>query len=184
LVALEGGKVVVLEEAVGKATSTWHRIVQDPTKDVLLVATKGEKSCPNNSECGVLRAYLGGVARRFHELKINSVIVATLDAQKVPIPQTAHLSLQSLPAIYLIPAKNKLPPYVMFTGKLKPRYLMHFVEKHASIKFQLPDLPHLTAAQQVDFHKQLAEQNKKQEPATESERAAKSETRKGETKEL
>ena len=57
-------------------------------------------------------------------------------------------------------ANNKQPPYIPFAGTLKPRYLMLFVEKHASNRFKLPPLPHLDAPQQVQFHEQMEKQEK------------------------
>lgn len=164
---VKAGEVVEIGATIeAPAAHQWHNVVNDPTKDVLLIAHKNNPGdCPANSECSVLGAYMKGVAKRFHALGIDTVRVASINAQKEALPQAAHLSLSSLPAIFLIPADKKQPPYIPFAGKLKPRYLMLFVEKHASIRFKLPPLPHLDKQQQQQFHSQMEKQEKSGEKA-------------------
>lgn len=50
-----------------------------------------------------------------------------------------------MPAIHLFPAFHKHPPYVNYTGKAKVLPIMYFIEKYADVKFELPEMPHLSA---------------------------------------
>jgi len=149
----------VIEPEKGGAMNTWQRVVEDQTKDVLLFLSKKDEDCSTGSACDTIQKYVEATARRFDALGIPSVVVASLHPESVAIPTT--LTYKALPAIFFFPAYNKKPPHVQFTGKLKPRFLMLFVEQHASIRFNLPELPHLTEEQKVDFHKQMNERSNK-----------------------
>ena len=102
-----GGVAEIGSAGQGQASQDWHRVVNDPLKDVLLIAHRNDpKDCQANTACALLTAYVKGVAKRFHALGITTVQVASINAQKVALPHSAHLSLASLPGIFLIPVSH------------------------------------------------------------------------------
>jgi Thioredoxin-like domain/Thioredoxin len=105
--------------------------------DVLLILYD-----PNDQNSTLIAPYYNKVAKRYKELKINSVKVYRID--RTLHPTEAIIGHYNLPAILFLPAFHKNRPYVQYTGEAKTVPLMFFVQKYADIKFELPELPHLT----------------------------------------
>jgi hypothetical protein len=48
------------------------------------------------------------------------------------------------------------PPFVLFDGKVSPKNLMFFVQRHATHRFDLPPNPHLSRKQHAMWKEQVA----------------------------
>eukprot|EP00658_Telonema_sp_P-2_P075016 TRINITY_DN6437_c0_g1_i2.p1 TRINITY_DN6437_c0_g1~~TRINITY_DN6437_c0_g1_i2.p1 ORF type:complete len:362 (+),score=95.22 TRINITY_DN6437_c0_g1_i2:131-1216(+) len=132
--------------------SMWNRVIEDPTKDVLLLVYRS-RGCPN---CDTFERYYSAVARRFRELEIGTVVTAQVDLESDTVPQVGRLAHNALPALYMFSAEDKLLPKE-YAGKGKPRPIMLWVQQNADVKFDLPPLPHLTPEQRVEYHRQVGE---------------------------
>jgi hypothetical protein len=74
-----------------------------------------------------------------------------------PPPQMNLLGHGNLPLLVMLPAFNKQEPWSFFSGIGKPQEIMKWVQKHACIPFELPNLPHLTEEQRVLYKEQIRE---------------------------
>mmetsp|Transcript_14439 Transcript_14439/g.14484 ORF Transcript_14439/g.14484 Transcript_14439/m.14484 type:complete len:349 (+) Transcript_14439:603-1649(+) len=119
--------------------------------DVLLLLY----SSYQNEDSLNLAPYFNKVAKRFKELNYPHVKVYRMDTAT----QTVHknVKIDHVPVIYLFPAYHKNPPYVQYTNEAKVPPMMFFVEKYADIKFQLPELPHLSPDQIGPYWEQKAQ---------------------------
>ena len=110
------------------------------------------------------------VARRFKELKIYSLKVYRIDARVEPV-QT-KFGTYALPSILFLPAFHKKKPFLQFTGEGRTVQLMFFAQKYADIKFELPELPHLTPEQVPAYWEQVKEldEEKRKKAAAANER--------------
>lgn len=95
------------------------------------------------------------VALRFSELRINTLKVYRIDANLEPIQ--AKIGNSPLPTIFFFPAFHKIAPFIQFSGELKAVKLMFFAQKYADIKFELPELPHLSPDQVPAYWEQVNE---------------------------
>mmetsp|Transcript_16906 Transcript_16906/g.30271 ORF Transcript_16906/g.30271 Transcript_16906/m.30271 type:complete len:534 (+) Transcript_16906:14256-15857(+) len=98
--------------------------------------------------------YFNKLALRFAELEFPNVQVYRFDIAVQSVPR--HIRSETFPAVYLFPAFHKKPPYPVYSGPGKTLPLMFFVANHADIEIELPDLPHLSPDQVVEYYKQKA----------------------------
>lgn len=54
------------------------------------------------------------------------------------------ITMDRLPIIHFFPAFHKNPPFRTYDGAWDTLSLMLFVEKYSDVKFELPQLPHLS----------------------------------------
>jgi hypothetical protein len=97
------------------------------------------------------------MAQRFTDLKITSLVVARMDVTDDAPPPKLNLLQHPLPLLVLLPADDKFPPWNFFSGVGKVQTMMKWVEKHASIPFTLPNLPHLKESDRVLYKTQVRE---------------------------
>jgi hypothetical protein len=71
----------------------------------------------------------------------------------------------------MMPAGNKNPPWVFYSGVGKMQMMMKWVQENAAVHFDLPHLPHLSPSE-VDLYKQ---QVKEREESLAKQRAAEGE---------
>eukprot|EP00386_Alphamonas_edax_P012965 GDKI01040211.1.p1 GENE.GDKI01040211.1~~GDKI01040211.1.p1 ORF type:complete len:309 (-),score=74.63 GDKI01040211.1:316-1242(-) len=158
---------------------TFESVVMDESKDVLVYfySSAGETHVPTarieNGEsqwvytcelCLKGAIFFNRCAERFSELGISSVVIAKMDINKHQPP--INMQINELPKILFFPAFDKSPPHRQFTGHLKVPNIMQFVETHASIKFTLPELPHLDEIEKKAYweqKKQMDENRRKME---------------------
>ena len=74
------------------------------------------------------------------DLGIKSVVIARMDVSDENPPVEGLVS--DLPTLVLMPAYDKVPPFQFYSGLAKVLPIMTWVQEHASIGFDLPDLPH------------------------------------------
>lgn len=126
-----------------------EKVLSEGTDVMLLIYdSRDEKSL------GIAPNY-NKVALRYSELKIESIKIYRSDIASDPV-QT-KLGTYIWPAIVFLPAFHKVKPYVQYTGEAKAVQLMFFAEKYADIKFELPELPHLSPDQIPAYWDQVAE---------------------------
>jgi hypothetical protein len=99
----------------------------------------------NNEESYTIAPYFNKMAKRFKELEFPNVRLYMIDVARESVPK--GIKMDKLPGIFLFPAFHKTPPYIQFTGEGKVLPMMFFIEKYADIKFELPELPHLSPDQ-------------------------------------
>ena len=94
------------------------------------------------------------MARRFKELAIPSLVIARMDvSSETPPPELNMLNSQAaLPVVILVPADAKQPPWNFYGGVGKMQSMMKWIQQHASIRFELPNLPHLSETER-DMYK-------------------------------
>ena len=99
--------------------------------------------------------YFNKMALRFRELKIDTLKIYRIDANLDPV-QAKIGNLRS-PTILLYPAYHKKNPFIQYSGEGRVVQLMFFAQKYADIKFELPELPHLSPDQVPAYWEQVAE---------------------------
>jgi hypothetical protein len=63
----------------------------------------------------------------------------------------------NLPTLVLLPAHDKEPPFLHYSGLAKVLPLMQWVQEHASVHFALPNLPHLHESERDLYKSQVTE---------------------------
>lgn len=87
-----------------------------------------------------------------------SVVVARMDVTDESPPPRLHFALASLPALVLLPAHDKQPPYRYFSGVAKVGELLKWVEAEATARpLALPPLAHLREGDVSEYKRQVAE---------------------------
>ncbi|OMJ95175.1 hypothetical protein SteCoe_1551 [Stentor coeruleus] len=126
-----------------------EKVLSEGTDVMLLIYdSRDEKSL------GIAPNY-NKVALRYSELNIPSIKIYRSDIVSDPV-QT-KLGTYIWPAIIFLPAFHKVKPYVQYTGEAKAVQLMFFAQKYADIKFELPELPHLSPDQIQAYWQQVNE---------------------------
>lgn len=100
----------------------------------------------------VMAPYFNKLALRFAELEFPNIRVYRYDVAVQPAPR--HIKAESFPAVYLFPAFHKRPPYPAYSGPAKVLPMMFFIADHADIETELPELPHLSPDQVVEYYRQ------------------------------
>jgi protein disulfide-isomerase A1 len=131
---------------------SFEEVVMDDTKDVLVMfhAT----SCES---CSHFSVYYKRMAQRFSDLQIESLVVARMDVSHEAPPGDLNLLVSALPLVVLIPANDKAPPWLYYSGVSKVQTMMRWVEEYASVPFTLPNLPHLSDSDVVLYKEQVRE---------------------------
>ena len=75
-------------------------------------------------------------------------------------PLDGAVSAAELPTLLLLPAHDKRPPYKFYSGVAKVQPMMRWVGEAADVKFELPDLCHLSEADRVLYKEQVAERER------------------------
>jgi hypothetical protein len=131
----------------------FNDVVLEDGVDVLLLLHA--RAC---EPCAHFAVYFKRVAERFHDLSIPSLRMARMDVtHATPPPRMNLLGHGNLPLLVMLPAFNKQEPWIFFSGVGKPQEIMKWVQKHAYIPFELPNLPHLTEEQRVLYKEQIRE---------------------------
>jgi hypothetical protein len=95
------------------------------------------------------------MAQRFSELGIKSLIVGRMDVtDETPPPELGFLA-HPLPLMVLVPSDDKSAPWKFYSGVGKVQPMMKWVQSHAGIPFDLPNLPHLSEADRVAYKEQV-----------------------------
>ena len=110
------------------------------------------------------------MAHRFKELKISSLVISRMDVTDESPPANLNLLVGELPILVLLPAVGgelSKPLPIFYSGVGKVQSMMKWVQKFASISFELPNLPHLNEEQVKMYKTQVRER----EEALEKKRA-------------
>ncbi len=97
------------------------------------------------------------MADRFQNLSIPSLVIARMDVTDAAPPAHLNLLVGPLPILVLLPALEKRPPWQFYSGVGKIQEIMKWVHRHASIPFDLPDLPHLKESDRILYKKQVSQ---------------------------
>ncbi len=97
------------------------------------------------------------MADRFKELNIPSVVIARIDVDADTPPAHMNMINGPLPLVLIVPAHAKYPPWNYFSGVGKVQPLMKWIHEHASIPFELENLPHLSAKDKIAYKEQVRE---------------------------
>ena len=97
------------------------------------------------------------MAGRFKELNIPSLVIARMDvSDESPPPEYSLMpSHVALPIVIFMPADAKHPPWNYYTGVGKMKSMMMWIQEHASIPFELPNLAHLKESDRDLYKKQV-----------------------------
>lgn len=133
-------------------------VVMDETKDVLLMFHSA--SCES---CAHFSVYFKRMAQRFMDLEVSSLVVARMDVSNEAPPAHLNLLVSALPLLVLIPADDKMPPWLYYSGVSKVQTMMKWVQQYSSIPFELPNLPHLSASDVKLYKEQVREREEHME---------------------
>lgn len=131
---------------------TFEQVVLDEEKDVLVMfhATSCEP-------CSHFSVYYKRMAQRFIDLDIDSLVVARMDVSNESPPGALSLLVSDLPLVALLPAHDKSPPWLYYSGVSKVQTMMKWVQQFASLPFELPNLPHLSEQDVALYKEQVRE---------------------------
>jgi hypothetical protein len=139
------------EAAVVVTAETFHgQVILNEDRDVLLLLHA--KSC---EPCAHFTVYYKRMAARFVDLKIDSLVIARMDVTDESPPAHLNLMAGELPILVLFPAVGDeldRPLPIFYSGVGKIQQMMKWVQQHAAMPFELPNLPHLTN-EQVELYK-------------------------------
>lgn len=138
--------VVVLDAANFSATA------DRPDRDVLVMFH--QEGC---EPCANMAVYYKKLAERFRDMRVASLVVARFDATHEAPPLDGALTAAELPILLLLPAKDKRPPFKFYSGLAKVQPMMRWAADTADLKFDLPDLCHLSEEDRVLYKVQVAE---------------------------
>jgi thiol-disulfide isomerase/thioredoxin len=127
-------------------------ILQDDSKDIVLLLYA--KNC---EPCSHFNVYYKRMADRFRELEITSLLIARMDVGEETPPPHMNMINGQLPLVLMIPANMKYPPWTYFSGVGKVQPMMKWVHEHASIPFELENLPHLSDKDKKAYKEQVRE---------------------------
>ena len=75
-------------------------------------------------------------------------------------PDMDGVLVGDLPVLILLPAHDKNSPFRFYSGLGKVQPMMRWVHEHCDLKFDLPDLCHLSPAERVAYKEQVAERER------------------------
>ena len=127
-------------------------ILQDDSKDIVLLLHA--KNC---EPCTHFNVYFKRMAERFKELAIPSVLIAAMDVTEETPPAYLNMINGPLPLLIIIPANMKYPPWIYYSGVGKIQPMMKWIHEHASIPFELENLPHLSEKDKIAYKEQVRE---------------------------
>ena len=99
------------------------------------------------------------VCKRFNSLNYPALRVYAFDAATQRVHKTVKAS--KFPAVFVAPSNKKTERFKNFEGQLDTFNIMEFVEQTVTVKFELPDLHHLSPEEVEEYlkEKQRAEEN-------------------------
>ena len=109
----------------------------------------------NNEKSLSIASNFNKVGLRFKELGYPNMQIYRIDAEVEPVQ--VKIGTYVLPAVLFFPAFHKSKPYIQYTGDGKAVQLMFFAQKYADIKFELPELPHLSPDQVPAYWEQVSD---------------------------
>ena len=122
------------------------------------------------------------MAQRFQALDIPSLVIARMDVSDEAPPAELNLMIADLPIVVLLQAssnqegsdssRGKEGPFAFFSGVGKVQVMMKWVQEHAAIPFELPNLPHLDEKQVEMYKTQVREREEALEEKRLKEEAA------------
>ena len=130
-------------------------VADRPDRDVLVMFH--EEGC---APCAHMAVYYKKLAERFHDMAVESLVVARFDVTREAPPLDGAVSAAELPTLVLLPAHDKRPPYKFYSGVAKVQPMMRWVGEAADVKFDLPDLCHLSEADRILYKEQVAERER------------------------
>ena len=96
------------------------------------------------------------MAERFQNLSVSTLTIARMDITDQTPPAELNMLVGPLPLILLVPAAEKRPPWLFYSGVGKIQAMMKWVEAHASLPFALPELPHLKDSDKLLYKQQVS----------------------------
>lgn len=134
----------------------WTTVALDESKDVLMFVYRS--SSGGCLDCQHMTPYYKKVAARFHAMrnKGHHVVCAALDLDRHrPKEFTRHMSI---PALVLLPAYSKLPPFAHYSSVVKVFSIMEWVRINANRPFTWSeDLPQFDEEEKSMFKIQIKE---------------------------
>mmetsp|Transcript_26543 Transcript_26543/g.54349 ORF Transcript_26543/g.54349 Transcript_26543/m.54349 type:complete len:301 (-) Transcript_26543:195-1097(-) len=91
---------------------------------------------------------------------VPNLVIARMDVSDEAPPNHFNFNLKTLPALVILPAKDKGQPYRFFSGVAKVLEMMKWVASEASEPIQLPPLAHLRDGDHREYKRQVAEREK------------------------
>lgn len=162
-----GDGIVGDKAALRVNEKNFDEIVMNEEKDVvLLLHAKGCESCAH------FNVYFKRMSQRFKDLQINSLVLAQMDVTSEAPPAQYQMMVGNLPLLLMVPANAKHAPWSYFSGIGKVQSMMKWVQKHASIPFALPNLPHLNDEQVKAYKEQVREREERLEQKRNDEKKA------------
>jgi hypothetical protein len=156
--ALDDGVVLV-----STADGSFQSVAMDETKDVVLLLHTEDGSC---AACENMAPYYKRVALRMSALGIDSVVVARMDVSTAPPP--SNMEVSTLPAVVLLRAFKKEPPFLYYSGVAKVRPMMDWIQEHAGKPFEFGvELPQFDARDRELFKEQIVEREEARRAAAE-----------------
>ena len=142
-----------------KSRDDWVRVVLNETADAVVFVD--DAKCP---ACRGLTPYFRKAAARLRALpEANRVVCAVLDKSRVhPLPES--LAQVAAPAIVMVPAFAKSPPFRYFSAVAKVFPLMEWVRANAGVPFVWSeDLPQFDEEEKRLFKEQIRERELRRE---------------------
>eukprot|EP00927_Polykrikos_kofoidii_P009232 TRINITY_DN13832_c2_g1_i1.p1 TRINITY_DN13832_c2_g1~~TRINITY_DN13832_c2_g1_i1.p1 ORF type:complete len:836 (-),score=145.35 TRINITY_DN13832_c2_g1_i1:85-2493(-) len=148
---------------------SFAEVVLDSSRDVAVYFFASSGPAAEASKTGAI--FLNRCAERFEELSIRTAKVVRLDMARFSAP--TQIQISEIPSVVMFPAFSKDPPHQVFRGKFKVQHIMWWIQDRASLKFSLPELPHLDEIEAKAYWEQKAElpMERQERIARENERA-------------
>ena len=99
------------------------------------------------------------MASRFKELEVDQVEVGAFDVFTSGFPEGIEFT-RDVPQLMIFPAYSKRPPFKRYVGDANGHEIMQFVQKHADIKFALPEYPFFTPEELERYQQHEAEKKR------------------------
>ena len=133
-------------------TNDWVKIALDESLDVIVFVYRS-KGC---LKCKQLAPFYKKMAKRFIEVKKTTphhVVCAKLD---LDIFRTDDLADIAVPAIIMLPAFSKSPPYLFFSAIAKVFTMMEWARTNAGRRFEWgEELPQFDDKEKILFKDQI-----------------------------
>jgi thiol-disulfide isomerase/thioredoxin len=128
----------------------FNEIVFNDEYDVVLLLHA--KNC---EPCSHFNVYYKRMAQRFQEMKFPSLMITQMDVTEETPPAQLNMINGPLPLLILLPADNKVAPWLFYSGVGKVQQMMKWIHANVAIKFELPNLPHLTESDRIAYKEQV-----------------------------
>ena len=132
----------------------WRAVALNTSADVAVLfvagASEGRLPCP---ACSHFTPYFRRVAERFAELAVPTLTLALVDLSSTAPPP--ELALGALPALLMLPADDKGPPFRFYTGPGRVLPVMEWIAEHCAHPVRLPVLPQFNEEDRRLYKEQL-----------------------------